>query len=148
LMIVVVIIGLLAAVAVPAFAMYIRRAKTAEPRTGLSQMITGLRALATDYQSGATPFMDMFNQPPMKFGGGGPLGGGPLGFGVAYTKPATPSFGSCCSQGGKCAPDASLWDDQDWTALKFSMPEPHYYSYNFMASRASFIAQAWGDLDC
>lgn len=60
-----------------------------------------------------------------------------------------PPLGSCCLQpGNRCAPDPSLWNDPVWHALKFSMDDPHYYSYVYTATATEFSAAAHGDLDC
>jgi hypothetical protein len=62
----------------------------------------------------------------------------------------TPSLGTCCqSPKKKCAPDPDRWRDPLWTALEFSIDEPHYYSYQIeVAGDGSFSATAHGDLDC
>ena len=61
----------------------------------------------------------------------------------------TPQLGSCCQNpGGKCEPNAKQWTGDVWTALKFSVDEPHYYSYSYTVMRDVFTARANGDLDC
>lgn len=65
----------------------------------------------------------------------------------------TPAAGSCCDHPtGKCPPDPAIWSAPGWQALKFSMDDPHYYSYTFESSgtgaSAVFTARATGDLDC
>jgi hypothetical protein len=65
----------------------------------------------------------------------------------------TPRPGSCCgSLGGRCDPDPALWDQPTWQALRFSVDEPHFYSYSYVSSgagaKAQFSAAAYGDLDC
>ncbi len=64
-----------------------------------------------------------------------------------------PALGACCSMPGKkCIPEPSLWTDPSWQALKFSMDDPHYYSYTYISSgtdaTAQFTVRANGDLDC
>jgi hypothetical protein len=62
----------------------------------------------------------------------------------------TPPLGTCCKQGGRCLPDKALWTDDVWIALQFSVDDPHYYSYEYMANdpHTSFTVRAYGDLDC
>ena len=43
----------------------------------------------------------------------------------------TPGVGTCCPK--KCTPNPALWTGS-WNDLKFSMDDPHYYSYQFLAS--------------
>ncbi len=65
----------------------------------------------------------------------------------------TPPLGACCASPEKrCAPDPAVWTHPVWQALKFSMDEPHYYSYTYAASgtdvEAQYTVGAIGDLDC
>lgn len=62
----------------------------------------------------------------------------------------TPPLGTCCAQGGKCAPDVETWSAPSWRALLFSIEDPHYYSYAYSraADGKSFTVRAFGDLDC
>lgn len=61
----------------------------------------------------------------------------------------TPPAGSCCGRtGNKCSADHTLWLVPSWEALKFSVDDPHYYSYEFVSGPAGFTVRAVGDLDC
>jgi hypothetical protein len=62
----------------------------------------------------------------------------------------TPPLGACCAQGGICAPDAQQWETDEWRALGFVIDEPHYYSYQYVATNptSEFTVRAIGDLDC
>jgi hypothetical protein len=63
----------------------------------------------------------------------------------------TPPVGTCCKQPkGKCMPDPSQWTGPAWTALRFSMDDPHYYSYWYEVKDPAreVIVHAIGDLDC
>ena len=62
----------------------------------------------------------------------------------------TPPLGRCCEQDGQCAVDAASWNDPGWRALRFSIDDPHRYSYQYEVvdgGRAA-ILRAIGDLDC
>jgi len=146
LMIVVAIIGILAAVAIPAFMKYIKKSKTTEATTHVQKIYLGARTYWMDRntQEGAiVADSPQFPQPA-----------------IARAAPSAP--GGCCISDGpgnaeKCAPDASVWNVEPWKALKFSMDDPHYYGYAYEASAPApgdtaggnnFTALALGDLDC
>ena len=48
------------------------------------------------------------------------------------------------------SPRASYWQHPSWSALRFSVDEPHYYSYQYVTTNphSNFTARAHGDLDC
>lgn len=134
LMIVVAIIGLLSAVAVPSFLKYIAKAKSAEADEHLEKMSTGARAYYMDQHVGQN------------------IGGATLSQRFPGSAALAPAL-SCCQPGqDKCAPEATLWDQLTWKALNFSLDDPHYYRYEFESSgtgsTAEFTARAHGDLDC
>jgi len=136
LMVVVAIIGILAAVAIPAFMKNSRKAKTTEAVTNVKKLYDGARSYFEEESNGRgsiTPIAKQFPNAP--------------------ATPIAPAVTVCCGQAGhKCAPDPSLWTDASWQALKFSMDDPHYYSYGYASSgvdnASTFAAQAFGDLDC
>jgi type IV pilus assembly protein PilA len=135
LMIVVAIIGILAAVAIPAFMKYIRKAKTSEA----TQMVKKIYDAARAY------FMEESNAR----GSSDPI---PKQFPIGNEGP-TPATDVCCaSDGDKCRPDPALWNIDIWNSLKFSMDDPHYYSYYYIGAGtetdSQFTAGANGDLDC
>lgn len=74
----------------------------------------------------------------------------------SFPEPAgpTPPLGTCCKDGGKCAPNAAYWEHPTWYALNFYIADPHYYSYEFRPTvatddaEASYTVIAHGDLDC
>jgi type IV pilus assembly protein PilA len=132
LMIVVAIIGILAAVAIPAFMKYIKKSKTAEAR----QMVRKI------YEGARTYYMDRSAR----------RGFGPQ---LAQQFPSasvatTPALGTCCTGSDRCAPSVSYWADPTWVALQFSVDDPHYYSYAYTTfdPLTGFTANAFGDLDC
>ena len=122
LMIVVAIIGILAAVAIPAFSRYMQKAKTVEAVENLDKVKVGARIyFEADHWTGTT--IDPKQFPPTV---------GPL--------PATPPAGD---------KDATVIDMPD---LKFTLVEPHYFSYTFTndggtGSASEYTAVANGDLD-
>jgi hypothetical protein len=63
--------------------------------------------------------------------------------------PLTPATDCCKGDGGKCQPDPKAWAVSPWTALEFTMDEPHLFRYSYeSADGTTFTATAVGDLDC
>src|SRR5262249_6272292 len=119
LMIVVAIIGILAAVAIPAFMKYIRRSKTTEASMNVRKMFDSSVAY---YEAEHT---DALNNITAKQ--------------FPATAAVTPALGTCCgSVGGKCAPNATLWNTgataATWTALNFSVDDPFYFMYAYQSA--------------
>lgn len=141
LMIVVAIIGILAAVAIPAFMKYIKKSKTAEASQFLKKMSDSSRTYySTPGVVGATNSLTtsiVAKQFPAA---------------VATKDPAA----NCCAGGGaglneKCAPADGTWaTNATWLALDFAMKDPHYYAYAYTggAATGAYTATAFGNLDC
>src|SRR5215471_16438892 len=111
LMIVVAIIGILAAVAIPAFMKYIRRSKTTEASMNVRKLYDSSVSYYESEHSDSTGTI-LAKQFP------------------ASTTGASPAKGGCCtSPGKKCAPNNALWTEATWPALNFSVDDPFYYSY-------------------
>jgi type IV pilus assembly protein PilA len=143
LMIVVAIIGILAAVAIPAFIKYIRRSKTVEAENSVRKLYdSSVTYFQTDHAAqDGTPIAAQFPEP---------------------TTVDFPKDSYCCTQsGGKCLPsDANAdfsksADVKTWTSLNFSMDDPFMYSYYYgstgsatTGAASKFTAGAHGDLDC
>src|SRR4051812_44863318 len=134
LMIVVAIIGILAAVAIPAFMKYIRRSKTVEATMNVRKLFDSSVAYfeAEHANSSGTILSRQF----------------------PVTQAWSPAQGTCAgSTGGKCNPatQASVWRTNTWAALNFSVDDPFYYSYQYQAGgsegTSTFSAEASGDLD-
>jgi type IV pilus assembly protein PilA len=129
LMIVVAILGILAAVAIPAMIKYLRRAKTSEAIDKLAMLY---RASST-YAS---------NERVTRSVAGTTL---PVQFPLSQTPtPAVPPAGV------KAVDAVGLWDTPTWFALDFAISDPHYYSYEYASGAVaprSFTARALGDLD-
>ena len=121
-MIVVAIIGILAAVAIPVFAGQMKRAKTSEAMLQLNAMGKGAKAY---YQAN--------NKFPQ---------------GSAAVLPG-PDGGACSAAGKKHATTTAWSADPTWLDLGFHVDEPALFSYHF-DSTADDVATALavGDLDC
>jgi type IV pilus assembly protein PilA len=135
-MVVVSIIGVLAAIAIPNFLRNAKKAKTSEAITNVKKMYDGSR----DY---------IFEEAVTRHSG--------IALATQFPEPeAVTPAGTCCSfPGGKCAPNPSDFITQTWTALKFSVDDPHYYRYEYDSTGSpgagvgsAFTARALGDLDC
>ena len=136
LMIVVAIIGILAAVAIPAFMKYMRKSKTTEAVQGVKKIYDGARSYYLEENTARGIGTIIGKQFP-----------GP-------SQAATPTTQCCGNTGGKCVPNPTDWDDAagTWSALKFSMEDPFYFQYAYDSSgtdtASAFTARALGNLDC
>jgi prepilin-type N-terminal cleavage/methylation domain-containing protein len=143
LMIVVAIIGILAAVAIPAFVKYIRKSKAAEAGGNLAKIVQG----------GNTYFdVDHADSTGKVLSKCFPSNGSEA---MIYSEAAGKT---CCPQ--KCQTNdtwnAATADGSGWRALSFSISDPHYYEYQYIGkccsgsncTTALFTAQAIGDLNC
>jgi type IV pilus assembly protein PilA len=136
LMIVVAIIGILAAVAIPAFMKYIRRSKTVEATMNIRKLFDSSVAYYEGEHSDTSNAI-LAKQFPASIG-------------------PSPGIGNTCcgGTGGKCKPDPSNFQDAggSWAALNFSVDDPFYYVYQYVSNGqdtgATFNAYAFGDLDC
>jgi type IV pilus assembly protein PilA len=130
LMIVVAIIGILAAVAIPAFLEYMKRGKTTEASLNLNKIGKAAKRVK------------------------GEIGTYPVEAGALLPH----TTGTCCGDSGgtpqinnKCTPTpAAFSDGAGWSHLEFSVDEPSIYNYQFIAVAGGsvFTAYAVGDADC
>ena len=137
LMIVVAIIGILAAVAIPAFMKYIRRSKTTEASMNIRKMYDStVSYYAAEHADSIGNILEKQFPNPQS---------------------ATPAANTCCDAvGNKCSPDPTLWQSGTWQALNFSVDDPHYYWYQTAAGTAgsgaaagdNYQLQAQGNLNC
>lgn len=127
LMIVVAIIGILAAVAIPAFMDYIKRSKKTEAALQLNKI--GKNAKRVYSETAAYPI------------------------GSAAPLPAAGTSGCCggtSAQANHCLTTPAAWvADGTWSKLDFQIDEDTLFFYNYDATVATdFTAKATGDLDC
>ena len=136
LMIVVAIIGILAAVAIPAFIKYVRRSKTVEASNNISKLFQSSVAYWDSEHADSNQVL-VARQFPVSAG-------------------PTPAQNACCGQpGDKCAPNPALFSvAPTWDTLNFQMDDPSYYWYQYVSSPppggvgAFFRAYAFGNLNC
>lgn len=135
LMIVVAIIGVLAALAIYGVSRYLKHSKTAEATRNLGSIETGSKnqfQQETDTSgSGTGPYVHTFCP-------------------NATIKP--PSNNSDpAPKAQKVQAPAADWNDSTWKCLKFSINEPQFYRYDYAGAgsgvTASYTASAYGDLD-
>ncbi|MDP3277639.1 MAG: prepilin-type N-terminal cleavage/methylation domain-containing protein [Deltaproteobacteria bacterium] len=130
LMIVVAILGILAAVAIPAMIKYLRRAKTTEAVDKLAYLYRSSSTYATGERVTRG------------------LAGAPLQAQFPITVALTPA-----TPGAGIRRTAAItdWDVPTWQALDFAIADPFYFSYEYTSSglgtAAQFTARANGNLD-
>ena len=119
LMIVVVILGILAAVAIPAFTRYVKRSKTSEASGNIAKI----------YQGEVAYFQQSSENSVASF----------------VTASGTPSGTPSASK--FAAVPLSFTSDANWAAIGFSLDGPCYYQYSTAANASAFTASAVGNLD-
>lgn len=125
-------IGILAAVAIPAFMKYTRRSKTSEATMNIRRLFDSAVSyyVMSSYAPDGTPRPGHF--PP--------------------SAPLTPDAPHCGRDGEQYLPRPDDWSHPTWQALNFAINEPHYYRYEFISTgegpSAMFTARALGDLNC
>ncbi|MDB4931074.1 MAG: Type pilus biosis protein PilE [Myxococcaceae bacterium] len=120
LMIVVVILGILAAVAIPAFSRYVKRSKTTEASSGIASMYRLQLAYYENTQERTSN----------------------TSFATCTSLPSTAPGSS------KYPANVALWmNASDWNSLGFVMDRPHYYQYSTEGSNTAATVRAVGDID-
>jgi type IV pilus assembly protein PilA len=129
LMIVVAIIGVLAALAIYGVSRYLKHSKTAEATRNLSALETGSK----------NAYQQEFDQ--------GGAGTGPYVHTFCQTGTIQPGTIPAAKK------VSGVWTDPAWVCLKFSVNEPQFYSYTYtgdttaVGTTAMYTAMANGDLD-
>jgi type IV pilus assembly protein PilA len=126
LMIVVAIIGILAAVAIPAFMDYMKRSKKTEASLQLNKIGKNSKRA---YMENSTYVVGKAGNTPTPVGKG------------------------CCGGAGKSANHclanpAGFTGDAVWTALEFEIDEDTLFYYSYTGTATTYTATAVGDLDC
>jgi type IV pilus assembly protein PilA len=138
LMIVVAIVGVLAALAIYGVRKYIANAKTAEARNALGQL-----------SKDASSAYDKEGMPGTVLGLGKMAASSNRLCKASTVVPSDPASIS----GQKYQSDPSEWNTEGWECLKFSMKDPQYYQYQYQSDESGdgagtrFDAYAWGNLN-
>lgn len=135
LMVVVAIIGVLSAIAVPAFMRNARKAKSSEAIVNIRKLYGASRSYIIEehFTQGGTILPPQF----------------------PVTELATPLTACCGNPNGKCMATSTTWTAPTWQALQFSLDDPHYFQYEYESTGAvsagttsRFTVRALGNLDC
>ena len=139
LMIVVAIIGILAAVAIPAFLKYIKRSKTTEATMNIRRMYdSSVSYYDADHATVSGGIL------PPQFPGSVAVTPGLATIGSQKADP---------SVWGPAATAAANYSQPTWQALNFSVSDPHYYAYQYDSANAgtgpgsTFTASSFGNLN-
>jgi type IV pilus assembly protein PilA len=131
LMIVVAILGILAAVAIPAFLKYIKRSKTTEATMNVRKLFDASATYFASEHATATGAILAAQFPTS-----------------TAALPATSAIGD-----SKTLTAPSSWDAvPTWVSLQFSVSDPSYFSYQYdsngsLTNDSKFTASAFGNLD-
>jgi type IV pilus assembly protein PilA len=145
LMIVVAIIGILAAVAIPAFMDYMKKSKSSEASLNLNKIGKNLKTYFDERT--AFPNLAGGRLPTHQATGGAGCCGG-VGTPANAAAPNT-------TINNKCDAKPVEWQDSaGWSEIEFAVNEPSQYQYEYplpsvpTGTAAAAFAYAYGDLDC
>jgi type II secretory pathway pseudopilin PulG len=113
------VIGMLAAVAIPAFMDYMKKGKKSEAELQLNRIAKSAKAYYIE--NAAFP---------------------------AGEAPLTPPTSCCEGSGGKCDPAGAGWMNEAWAKLDFMIDDPTRFQYRYRSDGKTLEAEAIGDLDC
>lgn len=142
LMIVVAIIGVLAALAIYGVSRYLRNAKTGEARSSIGAMAKGNISFYNAEQGKTTVIAEGTDAGVTRV--------------ICDTGSANRPMPATVPSGTKFQTSQAMWSDgaagKGWPCLKFSMEQPQYYQYDYSATgyntaTATFTAIAVGDLN-
>jgi type II secretory pathway pseudopilin PulG len=121
--------GIAAAVAIPSFMKYVKRSKSVEATTNVRQLAEGAARYA---EANAAKKKGAFSFP--------------------RSTGWTPSVPCCKQPDSKCQPDAKAWQSESFRALEFSVSDPSYFQYRITSdgrgNKARITVEARGDLEC
>lgn len=145
LMIVVAIIGILAAVAIPAFLKFIRKSKTSEASLNIKSLGDGAVSWFDAEHSDAdgNPLAKHF-----------PNTTSPSAATASLDSTTVPAGAPCTVTAGNplYVKNSGRWESQPWKSLKFGITKAHYYQYQYdtvgVGTAAQFTIFARSDLDC
>ncbi|HEY4178687.1 MAG TPA: hypothetical protein VGM90_17695 [Kofleriaceae bacterium] len=112
------VVGILAAVAVPAFMDYMKKSKKTESSLELNRIAKNLKVYYVT--NAAFPEGDTT---------------------------LSPAESCCAGPNHKCF-DPSTWQQKAWQDLDFQIDEPHLFQYRYHSDGKTAVAEAVGDLDC
>ena len=139
LMIVVAIIGILAAVAIPMFLDYMKKAKAIEPfgqLNAIGKMQKSLYGERGSFTPGVAARLPVNAAAPPGLDCCGGRGGG-------HGVPGPTNIGKCTGDA------AGFAADPQWKAMDFSLDEESSYQYAYSSAASNaFTANAFGDIDC
>jgi type IV pilus assembly protein PilA len=171
LMIVVAILGILAAIAIPALTKYMRRAKTSEARAQIAKIFDGASSYFADEHVTNSTVQILGTSGAVAAGAPHrcpiPNGAAPPGAYEATLTPAIAAADCNLGPGGHCVPavapagagyyNIDVWTGNGvWNGLNFQQEQGHFFRYNFRAinpadalgyGTCQFTAQAFADLD-
>jgi type IV pilus assembly protein PilA len=135
LMIVVAIVGVLAALAIYGVNKYVNNAKTTEARSAVARI--------------AKDATTAYHRPRAS---GDILAVGGVAAFSNQMCPSAAAVPAAVPSGAKVQSAAADWNTEGWTCLRFSMSDPQQYQYNYTVSattgdQATFAAVAIGNLD-
>jgi|GEM_PF-2454205 len=131
------VLGMMSAIAIPAFIKYVRRAKTSEATMNLRRAFTASVSYYHEQRADRTGAI-LPQQFPKS----------------VETPPHDVWHASVCANGEskKFVPDENTWKHSTWQALNFSVDDPFFYKYTYESegtgTGARFTIRATGDLNC